>query len=65
MLRVGFRFHDYAADRATSDITVSLPSGLQLVGFSDMPVSNVGGKYRFVQSKAGLIGNFAYGKYTK
>jgi aminopeptidase N len=60
-----FPFHDYAADRATSDITISLPNGLQLVGFSDTPVSNVGGKYRFVQSKPTLIGNFAYGKFAQ
>jgi aminopeptidase N len=60
-----FPFHDYAADRATSDITISLPNGLQLVGFSDTTVSNVGGKYRFVQSKPTLIGNFAYGKFTQ
>lgn len=60
-----FPFHDYAADRAVSDITISVPSGFQLVGFSDTPVSNAGGKYRFTQSKPALIGNFAYGKYTQ
>ena len=59
-----FPFHDYAADPATSDITISLPSGLQLIGFSDAPVSNAGGKYHFVQSTPALIGNFAYGKYA-
>lgn len=60
-----FPFHDYAADRATSDITISIPNGLQVVGYSDAPVSSPGGKYQFVQSKPGLIGNFAYGKYTQ
>jgi len=59
-----FPFHDYAADQATSDISISLPSGFQIVGFSDAAVTNAGGKYRFVQSKPALIGNFAYGKYT-
>lgn len=61
-----FPFHDYAADVATSDITISLPAGLglQIAGFSDQPVTNAGGKYRFVQSRPGLIGNFAYGKYV-
>ena len=59
-----FPFHDYAADRATSDITISLPAGFQLVGSSDIPVTNTGGKYRFVQSKPALIGNFAYGKFV-
>jgi aminopeptidase N len=59
-----FPFHNYAADRATSDITISLPSGFQLVGFSDTPVGASGGKYRFTQSKPALPGNFAYGRYT-
>ena len=34
-----FPFHEYAADLATSDISISIPNGLQLVGFSDAPVS--------------------------
>lgn len=59
-----FPFHDYAADLATSDITLSLPAGLQLVGYSSEPVSTEAGKSRFLQSKPGLIGNFAYGKYV-
>lgn len=59
-----FPFHDYAADRATSDITISLPSALQMVGFSDSAVASSGGKYRFVQAKPALVGNFAYGKYV-
>lgn len=60
-----FPFHDYAADRATSDITISVPTGFQLVGYSDTPVTNAAGKYRFTQSKPALIGNFAYGKYVQ
>jgi aminopeptidase N len=59
-----FPFHNYAADRATSDITITLPSGYQIIGYSDAPVSATGGKYRFTQSKAALPGNFAYGRYT-
>lgn len=59
-----FPFHDYAADPSTSDISISLPAGYQVVGFSDAPVANVGGKYRFVQSAPALPGNFAYGKFT-
>jgi len=58
-----FPFHDYAADRATSDITITLPAGLQLVGYSDSPVATTGNKFRFVQAKPALVGNFAYGKY--
>ena len=60
-----FPFHDYAADPATADITVSLPSGFQVAGYSDQPVTSSGGKYRFVQSKPALIGNLAYGKYNQ
>jgi aminopeptidase N len=59
-----FPFHNYAADRATSDITITLPGGYNLVGASDAPVSQTGGKYRFTQSKPALPGNFAYGRYT-
>lgn len=59
-----FPFHDYAADMATSDITINAPGGLQVVGYSDTPASNAGGKFRFTQSKPGLVGNFAYGKFV-
>jgi hypothetical protein len=58
-----FPFHDYAADLATSDITINVPGGMQVVGFSDSPAAG-GGKVRFTQSKPGLVGNFAYGKFT-
>ena len=59
-----FPFHDYAADLATSDITLSLPSGLQVIGSSDTPVSTASGRTRFVQATPALPGNFAYGKFT-
>ncbi len=59
-----FPFHDYAADQATSDITLSLPGGYSVVGFSDSSVAQSGGKYHFIRTKPGLVGNFAYGKYT-
>lgn len=59
-----FPFHEYAADLATSDINISLPGGFQVVGYSDAPVTQTGGKYRFVKAKPGLVGNFAYAKYT-
>jgi len=58
-----FPFNDYAADLATSDITISAPSGVQVVGFSDSAAPG-GGKFRFTQSKPGLVGNFAYGKFV-
>jgi hypothetical protein len=59
-----FPFHDYAADLATSDITITVPGGFQVVGYSDSPSTNSGGKQRFVQSKPALLGNFAYAKYV-
>jgi hypothetical protein len=59
-----FPFHEYAADQATSDISISIPSGYSVVGYSDAPVSNAGGKYRFTRTKDNLVGNIAYGKYT-
>ena len=59
-----FPFHNYAADQATSDISITIPGGFQVVGYSDAPVINAGGKYRFVRTQPGLVGNFAYGKYT-
>lgn len=58
-----FPFHDYAADPATADISISLPAGFQLVGYSETPASSVGGKTRFMQTTPSLPGNFAYGKY--
>ncbi|MBV9241919.1 MAG: tetratricopeptide repeat protein [Acidobacteria bacterium] len=59
-----FPFHNYAADDATSDITITLPAGYQVVGYSDSPVTTSGGKYRFVSTTASLPGNFAWGKFT-
>lgn len=59
-----FPFHDYAADMASSEITLSVPGGMQVVGFSDTPATAAGGKFRFTQQKPGLIGNFAYGKFN-
>jgi aminopeptidase N len=64
-----FPFHDYAADRATSDITLIVPAGIQVAGTSDDPVvaqpSPKEGaiRYRFVHKKPVLIGNFAAGQY--
>ena len=64
-----FPFHDYAADRATSDITLVVPAGLQVAGTSDDPIvaqpSPKEGaiRYRFVHRQPVLIGNFAAGQY--
>ncbi len=59
-----FPFHDYAADLAASDITITIPNGFNVVGYSDSPVTQTGGKYRFVRTQPGLVGNFAYAKYS-
>src|SRR5918992_4602645 len=64
-----FPFHDYAADRATSDITLIVPAGLQVAGTSDDPVvGQSAGKdgavrFRFVHRQPVLVGNFAAGQY--
>ena len=64
-----FPFHDYAADRATSDITFIVPQGLQVAGTSDDPVvaqpvpKDGAVRYRFVHRQPVLIGNFAAGQY--
>ena len=64
-----FPFHDYAADRATSDITFIVPAGLQVAGTSDDPIvgqpdAKAGAvRYHFVHRNPVLIGNFAAGQY--
>ena len=64
-----FPFHDYAADRATSDITLVVPSGLQVAGTSDDPVTAQSSpkdgtaRFRFVHRQPVLVGNFAAGQY--
>jgi tetratricopeptide (TPR) repeat protein len=64
-----FPFHDYAADRATSDITLIVPTGLQVAGTSDEPVTPQGSpkdgstRFHFVHRQPVLIGNFAAGQY--
>lgn len=63
-----FPFHDYAADRATAEIFVSAPAGVQVVGYSDEPVAqsaqNGNARFRFVHTKPALIGNIAAGKFA-
>ncbi|MDQ3917746.1 MAG: tetratricopeptide repeat protein [Acidobacteriota bacterium] len=38
-----FPFHEYAADRATSDITITVPAGYTVAGMSDEPVAETSG----------------------
>lgn len=64
-----FPFHDYAADRATADITLIVPTGLQVAGTSDDPVTaqpspkEGATRYHFVHRQPVLIGNFTAGQY--
>ena len=64
-----FPFHNYAADRSTSDITLVVPTGYQVVGPSDEPVvaqqqaKDGTTRYRFVQRRQVLPGNFAAGQF--
>jgi aminopeptidase N len=64
-----FPFHDYAADRATSDITIIVPNGDVVAGTSDeaivptAPGKDGNTRFRYVQKKPSLIGNFIAGKY--
>ncbi|MFV0388651.1 MAG: M1 family aminopeptidase [Pyrinomonadaceae bacterium] len=59
-----FPFHDYASDKATAEINVSLPNRFQVVGQSDLPVSHTSNKWTLVNAKPGLIGNLTYGVYA-
>src|SRR6187549_1652010 len=64
-----FPFHDYAADRSTSDITFIVPTGTQVAGTSDDPIvaqptpKDGAVRYHFVHRQPVLIGNFAAGQY--
>ncbi len=63
-----FPFHDYAADRATAEFTILVPTGVQVAGASDEVVTATPrGKltaYRFVNRQPTLVGNFAAGRYV-
>src|SRR5436190_14861924 len=64
-----FPFHDYAADRATADITIIVPTGIQVGGISDEAVNPQVDKsgvtrFRFVNKQPVLIGNFIAGQYV-
>src|SRR3989454_1081287 len=64
-----FPFHNYAADRATSDITLVVPTGFQVVGTSDETIApqqqakDGTTRFRFVHRQPGLPGNFAAAQY--
>ncbi|PYS84510.1 MAG: hypothetical protein DMF67_04715 [Acidobacteria bacterium] len=50
-----FPFHEYAADRATSDITITVPAGYTAAGASDEPVAETAGA-QFLPPAAGETG---------
>ena len=63
-----FPFHEYAADRATSEFTLTVPTGYEVAGASDEPVTaqpRAAGKqsFRFVQRQPALVGNFAAARF--
>ena len=63
-----FPFHNYAADKATSDISLTAPDGWTVAGRSDLPVTPVTGKdgkrtFRFEVKTPDLPGSFAAGKF--
>jgi aminopeptidase N len=64
-----FPFHDYAADRATSEITIIVPTGMLVGGSSDeavIPQTDRTGttRFRFVNKQPVLVGNFIAGQYV-
>src|SRR5919206_2419526 len=63
-----FPFHDYAADRATADITIAVPAGVLVAGSSDDPITpqSRGGLtyYHLVNRQPALIGNIAAGHFV-
>ncbi|HVG38443.1 MAG TPA: M1 family aminopeptidase, partial [Pyrinomonadaceae bacterium] len=63
-----FPFHDYSADRATADITVIVPTGLQVAGSSDEAPTQTAAKgttrFRFVHRQPALVGNIVAGPYV-
>jgi len=68
-----FPFHEYAADRATYEISLKVPKEVVVAGYSEKPVAAVPlvdpkskleySIYTFVCSKPVLPGNFAAAKY--
>ncbi len=63
-----FPFHGYATDRATSDITVIVPTGMQVGGTGDEQAGTVADKngttrFRFISKSPVLTGNFVAGLY--
>jgi len=63
-----FPFHGYASDRATSDISITVPKGWSVAGHSTNPVTSTTGKdgrptFAFVETQPTLPGSFAAGQF--
>jgi len=63
-----FPFHGYAADRSTSDISLTVPGNWTVAGHSANPVTPVTNKdgrktFTFVETQAVLPGSFAAGQF--
>ncbi len=63
-----FPFHEYAADRSTYQITLTVPKDMTAVGYSEQPVlgtpvPNNKTAFTFVSTKPVLPGNFAAAQY--
>nr|AUN36886.1 aminopeptidase N [uncultured bacterium] len=63
-----FPFHGYAADRATSDITFTVPKGWSVAGHSANPVTPATAKdgrstFTFVETQPVLPGSFGAGQF--
>lgn len=62
-----FPFHEYAADRATYQITITVPKGIIVAGYSEQPTTGIptGNKtaYTFISTKPILPGNYVAAQY--
>ena len=62
-----FPFHEYAADRATYQITITVPKGIIVAGYSEQPTTGIptGNKtaYTFTSTKPILPGNYVAAQY--
>jgi tetratricopeptide (TPR) repeat protein len=63
-----FPFHNYAADRASSEMSLTVPSHWVVAGYSETPIAVVPTKdkrktYTFAHSQAVLPGSFAAGPF--
>ncbi len=63
-----FPFHEYAADRSTYQVTLTVPKDMTAVGYSEQtvigtPVANNKTAFTFVSTKPVLPGNYAAAQY--